>query len=283
MNRPFLTFIDLIFPFLLGILVLLFQAFIKRSEKDETKVQISLFGIATFESVMRKLWVVRVILLLIALVLFSWPAFRNYAEYFPTHLRMEVFFDDEGTEKALEQFTREEIKSLNLSENWRAEKVEYISSLNKVLEGINHPFRFDAKKGAVRSKGENTFRVQKVETWGWQKYHIEEGKGSVTHTYEMPGQGSHTISSTFELLEAETNFIDLSTTDIYIHWETVIKPEYKQIFSLSPKEAFYSHNLIALTKVQFFPYLDIGKTVYLAKQLTGDKYIPVGYSMYYPD
>jgi hypothetical protein len=280
---PVLTFIDLTYPFLLGGLVIALQFFIKAAESDLTKVQFSLFGIVTFESALRKLWLVRITLGLLAVCLFGISAIRNYAQFFPTHMQMEVFFDDEGIQKALAQFDEDELKSLNITSNWQSEKANYIASLNAVLEDMKHPFRFDARKNAVRTKGENNIKVEKVESWGWQQYHIVSGKGAVTHTYEIPGQSAYTISSTFELLESDANDLDLSFADIYWRWKKLIKPEYKQIFSRSPSDVFYSHNLISLTKVRFFPYVDTGKSVYLARQIGSNKLIPIGYAIYYPD
>lgn len=175
------------------------------------------------------------------------------------------------------------MRNVNLVSNWQNEKAEYITSLNRVLEGIKHPFRFDSHKTAVRTKGENYVEVKKIESWGWQEYRIENGRGSVIHTYEVPGRSAETISSEFQLLESDSNYLKLSSGDIYWRWTKVITPEYKQVFRKSQTDIFYSHNLISLTKVRFFPYIDIGKSVYLARQPAGDKYIPIGYAIYYPD
>lgn len=283
MTSRFFTFVDLAYPFLLGLLVIIIIIFLKKGKNDLINIHFTVFGFATFERKLRKLSIIRLVLGAVALFFFFLPTLRDYARFFPAHMQMEIFFDDKGTDDALAQFKPDELEGLNISPTWHEEKSEYIASLNKVLEDINHPFRFDAAKGAVRSKGENYLSSRKVEAWGWQRYHIEAGRGSLEHTYEIPGQGIQSISSTFELLETDDNYIDLTLSDIYFGWTKVIKPVYKQKFTLSPKEVIYSHNLIALTKVRFFPYLDISKSVYLAKQKTGDKYIPVGYAIYYPD
>ena len=283
MVTPVLTFLDLIYPFILGGAVLVLMRFIKKGENDVFKIQIPVFGIFNFEGALRKLWMIRTFLFLLALVFFSISAFRDYARFFPVHMQMEVFFDDDGVEKALAQFDEDELREFNIPQNWRDEKVTYVDSLNKVLESIHNPFRFDPTKGVVRSKGENQFKVEKVEVWGWQKYHIESGKGSVTHVYEVPGQAPQTITSTFELLETDSNNIQLSFAEIYYYWKKVIKPEYKQKFNKTPADVFYSHNLVALTKVRFFPFIDINKTVYPKRLEPTNKYIPIGFSIYYPD
>jgi hypothetical protein len=282
-NSPFLTLIDIIYPFILAGFVLTLQCFIKKAENDLTKFQFSVFGIVTFESALRKLWVVRTFLLLIAFGLFGLSAFRDYSTFFPSHMQMEVFFDDEGINNALNQFSEGDLTNLNISPTWQTEKADYIASLNRVLEGMNHPFRFDSRRNAVRTKGDNYVEVKKVESWGWQEYRIEDGRGSVTHIYEVPGQSPQTISSTFELLETDANSLDLSLADIYLRWTKIIKPEYKQIFRKTQSDVFYSHNLISLTKIRFFPFVDIGKSVYLARQPNGNKYIPIGYAIYHPD
>lgn len=84
---------------------------------------------------------------------------------------MEVFFDDEGVDRALAQFSRVEVQNLKVNENWRAGKKEYLSLLNEELQKrVNSPFRFEGTRGAVHSKGEAYFEVKKVKGWGWQKY-----------------------------------------------------------------------------------------------------------------
>jgi len=266
-NNPLLTFINLAYPFLLGTIALIFQIFIRRSQPDPSKphsIKIrDLLGLIEVEIPVRGLWIIRAVLVVVALGFFSLPAFRD--------------------DNALKQFTTNELGDLSIAEDWRTQRNEYISSLNKVLEGIKNPFRFASTPGTVRSKGENYFEVRKVESWGWQRYRIVAGKGSVTHLYEVPQQLPKTIRSDFELRETDSNNIEMSLADIYFKWTKVIKPEYKQEFVLSPDNTLYSHDLTALTRVRFFPYLDISKTVYLIRSKIPGKYVPIGYAIYYPD
>jgi hypothetical protein len=288
MTNSFLTFINLVYPLLLACLVLTLQVFIKQAE-DISKVQFSIFGIVNFESSFRKLWLIRLFLIVLAIVFFLLPAFRDYADLFPRHMQMEIFVDDEGIEDALEQFSAQEIKDANIADNWRDSKSEYIDSLNKFLIDVKHSFRFETERGAVRSKGDNSIEVRKVHGWSWQRYRIEKGKGNVTHVYETPADDpamqlpQQVLSSRFELLETDDNYIQLALSDIYFRWKKVIQPEYKQIFRLSPDKELYSIHLSALTKVRFFPYVDIEKTLYLQRRKSDGKYLPIGYAIYYPD
>ena len=60
----------------------------------------------------------------------------------------------------------------------------------------------------------------------------------------------------------------------------MIKPEFKQIIQLSQTEERFDHKLMALTKAKFFPYIDPGRTVYLAQGT--DAVVPIGYAIYTP-
>jgi len=194
---------------------------------------------------------------------------------------MEVFFDNEGLEKSLNQFTEQELIDLRVKNNWHQDKREYFTTLNKELEKRGYSFRFDENNGTFYGKGETYFEVKKVNEW--QKYIIEKAEGSLIYTLETPEEKIETLVSNFQLLETESNHIKGSLSDIYLHFTKILHPEFKQIVRLSPTEEFYHHNLVAATKIRFFPIVDIGRTIYLFREETENKLIPIGYAIYIPD
>ncbi len=287
MTNSLFNFLYLVYPIIVGVGILSLQLLIKQAE-DVSKMQFSL-GFVAFEGNFRRLWIVRMILLVLAIGFFIYPAFRDYSDLFPRHMQMEVFFDDNGLTEIVNKFSNEELQETPLAENWREHKKQYVDSLNKVLSDVKHGFRFDSLPGTVRSKGENSIEVKKLQSWSWQRYRIQSGRGNLKHTHEIPSPGTDSpqkpeiIESKFELLETASNYIDLSFTEIYWKWTKVVRPEYKQFFRLSPDKDHYNSHLTALSRVRFFPYVDIEETVYLVRAERDNRYVPIGYAVYFPD
>ncbi len=277
-----LVFIELIAPVFLGILLIIYQLFIHKSDPATIKLDLPIFGsIVKVENTVRNILLIRTLLILFSITLFSVPAFKDYSGFFPKHYKMEVFFDNTGTERALSNFTEKELSNLKIKENWRPYKMNYLRKLNKKVQGkFRVPFRFDDERGIVHSKGETIFEVKKIK--GWQKYHIVNASGLLHHILEIPGEKKVTFDSEFDLLETDSNRIDVSIADIYLRFTKVLSPEFKQIIRLSPSEILYDHKLIAPVKVRFFPVIDVGKTVYLVEDKSTSEFIPIGYAIYTP-
>ena len=203
MDAPFLTFLRLIAPVVFGVISISFQFFLKQSEKAPTKVVFNI-GIISLERYVVNEVATRIILVILTLACFAFPAFRDYTKLFPVNLKMEVYFDDDGIRKSLSEFTSREIKSLKVKEDWERDKSEYLAKLNKETKKLGIMFQFDSDNSIVHSKGRTHFEVQKVKDC-WQEYQIVDAKGYLDHVYEAPGIATQQLTSEFELLNTDAN------------------------------------------------------------------------------
>lgn len=278
MRNQFLTFLALIYPFVIGIMLLTCIPFFKTDA--ENRLTLSVLGFS-FVLPVKSTLLVRLLLLLGALILFGFPAFRDYSNLYPSHYDMDVYFDDEGVEKTLQDFTDDEIKALQITKDWKGEKKLYLQKLTKDISSIlGVPDFFSKGADCVHSTGTTTFDVDKIE--GWQNYYIREATGQLTHILELPNKERKQFHSRFELMSTRDNYIHATLSDIYFRWTKVLKPSFKQIASLSAAgdKTIYHHYLIAVIKIWFFPVCRIGNTVYLLKNGDGKTYVPIGYAVY---
>ena len=282
MNSSFINFLNLIYPFLAAIFLLLCLPFIKTT--DENKITFSPLGWISFDLHIKSKIVINLLIIILSLALLAFPAFRDYSKFFPSRYDMEVFFDEKGIESTLKDYAKDEIESLNLNDQWREERKEYLNNLTSdisIILGIDSFFI----KGHeyIHSEGSTTFFVEKVE--GWQKYHIKEAKGNLKHVLDLPkSKQTKTFHSKFELQSTRNNYITATISDIYLTYTKILKPHFKQIASLTPggDEIIYHHSLIALIKVRFFPISKIGDTIYLVKSKDEITWVPIGYAIYKP-
>ncbi len=279
MRQPFLTFLDLIYPFILGLIFLLATVFLKKSTNNG--IRLSLLEIVSLDLPFNSLYRARICFVIIAFCLFSVPAFRDYSGFFPSHYDMDVFFDDYGIERSFEIYTDEEVKSLKLHNNWKKEKAQYLSKLSKDVSLIMGVDDFFIKgEEFVHSAGQTTFFVDKIK--GFQKYHISKSSGELIHVMELPGGSKKQFHSRFDLMDTADKYFSVSLLDIYLKYSKILFPYYKQIGILDPvgKKIIYHHYLIALIKVRFFPIAEIGNTIYLVKSSDGEHWVPIGYAIY---
>ncbi|MBI3799020.1 MAG: hypothetical protein HY268_18910 [Deltaproteobacteria bacterium] len=284
MSDALSSFLSLVAPVALGVFLLSLQFYIRKEVIDRIKLHLpvfQLFGVEA-ELIIQNLVFIRILLLSSSLICFAVPAFRDYGSFFPARLHMEVFFDDEGVEHALSQFNSQELTDIKIMEDWRIGKKEFLADLSaKIEKQIHVRFRFDGTRGSVHSQGEVFMEVKKIK--GFQKYHIERLEGSLEHVMENPGQKDQVLTSEFRLLETEANRVEASLKEIYFKYTKTIRPELKQIVRISPVQELYDHELVALTKVRFFPLADIGRTIYLVRDRNTDKVVPIGYCIYTPE
>ncbi|MGB7290550.1 MAG: hypothetical protein WBD99_00050 [Thermodesulfobacteriota bacterium] len=280
MSNPFITFLELTLPFIIGIFALILMFFF--SKEGQSNITFTFFNL-NYQLPVKSVFAIRFTLLIIAFVLFSVPAFQDYTTFFPSHYEMEVFFDDDGIEKSLKEFSASEIESFNISKNWKYEKMQYFRKLNedvfKTL-GINN--FFDLRGGYIYSIGETKVFIEK--TKGWQRYYIREASGFLTHYLEKPNEQKRQFNSRFILLSTPDNFIDVTLSDIYFRHTKILRPQFKQMASLTPtgEKILYHHSLITITKVRFFPIIKINNTVYFIRGKDAFHLIPIGYAVYRP-
>jgi len=281
MNLSFSGFMWLIWPVVAGFVLLIFQFFLRQSS-GVTKLCISFLGLVGIEHTVRSTFLLRIFLILLAVFCFSLQALRDYTKPFCHRYKMQVFFDDEGLEAALRQFTEKELDELRIEHDWINEKRAYFDGLNRVIqERFGSAFRFDDARGAVHSEGFLDFRVQRL--MGWQKYQMVSGNGSLTHEFEMPGHGRQQFSSEFELLKTGACQIQISPSDVFLHWTKIVAIEFKQEAVISATERIYHHNLLCVNKLRFFPIPDVGETIYLISSASGTGRVPIGYCISSPD
>ena len=222
---------------------------------------------------------VRIIFIVIAALLFVLPGFRDYSVFFPERLALTAFFDNAGIERYVETLAKSDLVRLNIAPDWKSKKQEYFAKLNLDLSKYNLRFRFSEFPGQTYSKGEVKFRTKMIDKWGAQLYRIVEANGSLLHTTQLPGAQSVVIKSEFQLVETDGVIIDASWSDVYLRHGILIRPEFKQIIRISPTQEFYYGSLIAATRVDVFPYVNISKTLYLLRDQQG-KNVPIGYAFY---
>jgi len=280
-NQAFLFF-RFLWPIFLGLLILSLIFAIKKST-GSFKCNISLAGLFTFEKVPIRPIYVKVVIILSTITLFIYPIFRDYSSIFPEHYRIQVYFDNEGIEKALSQFNKKELKDVNIETDWKKRKKEFIDNLNIEIEKrLKTQFRFEEERGVIISEGETTFKIRKIKKWGVQKYEIYDSKGKLLHKNIKPEKQSCYVFSEFEILDTDSKYIEVPISAIVTKFKLVIMPEYKQLFMMTADNKYHLLNLITLIKVKSLPFLDILKSIYLIRIPNG-KNIPIGYTVYLPD
>lgn len=280
MRNQFLTFLDLIYPFAIGIMLLLCIPFFKSDAENRLTFSIFCFS---FNLPVKSKFLVRLLLSFVAFFFFAFPAFRDYSNLYPSHYDMDVYFDDEGLERTLQDFSDDEIKSLQINKDWKGGKKIYLKKLTNDISAIlGIQDFFNRGSDSVHSTGNTTFIVAKIE--GWQNYHIREAVGQLTHILELPNEERKQFHSRFELINTRDNYIHATFSDIYYRYTKVLKPRFKQIAILSAAgdKIIYHHYLVAVIKIWFFPVCQIGNTVYLVKSGDGNTYVPIGYAVYRP-
>lgn len=269
---------SLYWPLLAAALCLIVVAFPQTVFEKSGLLRISLFDFVSIEHGLHKN-LVRLIAFVIACCLLTVPAFRDYSRFFPESLKVTVFFDDEGIKRALESLPSHDLVRLSLAPDWQLRRRNYLAKINDDLKKLAIPFSFSDVPGQTSATGELKFKVQAIDKWGAQLYRIVEAKGSLVHTTETPGTEQYRIISEYELVNSEGSIIDGSIKDVYLNHGMMILPVFKQLYRVSlAKEAFH-HSLIAATRINVFPYIDISKTIYLLQDFDGLS-IPIAYGNY---
>src|SRR5438477_559454 len=82
---------------------------------------------------LRYVWVIRTALLLGTVLWLATSFGTDFSSYFPSKLRMNVFYDEPGIEAALSEFTESEKTALGIASDWQARRREYYVRLKKPL------------------------------------------------------------------------------------------------------------------------------------------------------
>jgi hypothetical protein len=238
-------------------------------------VRVSLFDFISIEHGLHK-GIIRMLAFTMTLVFLAIPAFRDYSRFFPESLRLAVFFDVPGIERVIKTLSQEDLAKLSLRPGWQERRKIYLANINVELEAVGIPFRFRDEQGQTSATGELKFRTQSIDRWGAQLYRIIEAKGSLVHTTQAFGEDPYRLFSEFELVNTEANNIEASFSDVYWNHGILIMPVFKQLYRVSPSREIYHHALIAATRIDIFPYINIGNTIYLFPENGSN--VPIAYA-----
>ncbi|MGX1168678.1 MULTISPECIES: hypothetical protein [Bradyrhizobium] len=224
-------------------------------------VRISLLDWISLEHDVHK-GLIRLLALLLVVACGAASAFRDYSHSFPDLLNVNVFFYGDGIEKTIQSMSDDDITKLNSTSDWKQRKKEYYTKINNELQELGIPFKFGDAPGQTSATGPLRFRTQPIEKWGAQLYRITEAGGTLVHVSQSPGTEEYRTVSEFGLTNSDFN---LKGTVKDVYWENaiLIMPVLKQLYRISPSREIYHHSLIAATRVEIFPYINISKTVYL--------------------
>ena len=105
--------------------------------KLEAGFQIGIFGIKVpLATLVEQIWVIRgtLIAVVLACVMFAFNV--DFSKYFPTLLRMDVYFDIRGIERTLNLFADQTRKDILLAENWNSLVAQYDEEVSVGLDQL---------------------------------------------------------------------------------------------------------------------------------------------------
>lgn len=263
--------------------VLLLLLFSLRKEEDLGRIEINptFLGISILKYGLpiSNVWLARAILLCLSIAVLSLLIFMDYSNFFPNHLKMEVFFDKKGIHDSLKAFSEEEFKQMGIPDNYEEFQNRYYDDLNiEVRRLFQKDENFWIPAENIHSQGETSFYAEKLP--GVQKYHIKESEGKLTHAIEIPNMPMLQFKSFFEKLNSKYDYLTPSLTEMFIKHRVILQPRFKQIFAenLKSEGKSFHHTLVCFTKVNLFPYPKVCNTIYLTELNEG--VIPIGYAIY---
>jgi len=282
MESSIFIFLKLYAPFLFSLLFFVSIFLVKKTRRG-TAITIRpplFFEMVEFKIPISSIVKTRSVLALAAIVPLVIPLFLDFSSFFPAHLKMEVFYDEQGIRDSFTQFEDSEIKTLNIPTDYSSYRERYYQDLDsEVKRMLDIPIFFDAKEGSIHSSGQTSFVVEKVE--GIQKYHISESSGELLHTLELPNQPPKQFKTFFEKLPTREDYLSPSIWHILAKHTIIIRPQFKQILAQNIKTegVVFHHSVVGVTKVTIFPWPDFSNTIYLAS-FPGVGLVPIAYAIY---
>jgi len=282
MSSPIVIITKLYGPIVISAVLLLLSFFL-RKEKDLGRIELNptFMGISIFkyELPISNAWLARAIMLCGSIAVLSFLIFMDYSGFFPNHLKMEVFFDKKGIRDSLKSFSKEEFRQLGIPDNYEKFQNRYYDDVKlEVRKVLQKDDNFLIPPESIHSQGETSFYVEKLP--GIQNYRIKKSEGKLAHAIEKPNTPIVEFKSFFEKLNSKYDYLAPSLTEIFIKHSIILQPRFKQIFAdnLTSEGRSFNHILVALTKVNFFPYPKLSNTIYLVE--LDDVVIPIGYVIY---
>ncbi len=203
---------------------------------------------------------------------------RDYSSFFPSKLKLEVFYDRDGIRETVEDF-RVAQPALQVATDWEGKRALYYQELDRETASPSGSGHFFGNERFVHSRGEVTFVVKKVS--GFQSYHIEDAHGEVLHELALPGQPKQQLLTAFEKLETASDYLHPTFRQLVIEREFIIKPRFKQYVGAEKlvSTLAFKTAVVGVTKIRVFPLPEFSRTLYLA-DLPGSGLVPIGYAVY---
>ena len=199
---------------------------------------------------------------------------------------MDVYFDLPGIERTLGLFRKEQLRPISLADNWKGLLGNYDREVKHSLTQVwrrrgsrDLATLADMSREFVHARGEAIFRAERV---GVFAYHIVESKGSLDYEVDIPKKPKIKFRGEFYLRETAANHIRPSLLELIWSRDIVIRPEFKQVFSVEQDgvDAPFDHVVICVTQVSLLPVPSFSNTLYLW-QLPDGMTVPIGYAVYY--
>jgi hypothetical protein len=204
----------------------------------------------------------------------------DFTQFYPSELRMQVYFDQAGISESLAEMPQDSIRKLGVVFDWQAAR-NYYDSMDRSrrrVTGKNEPFFSSGAQ--LSSEGRTTFVIEKI--GDLQTYRIVEAEGNLTHTLVRPSGNEERFVTLFSKVASAGDFVHPTFSDIFIYRSFVIFPRF------SEKVADYNqangvqvdHFLVGLTRVYIWPMPGYSNTVFLYEDPQG-RYVPIAYAVYY--
>jgi hypothetical protein len=223
----------------------------------------------------------RIGLICVAFIALARMAFIDYSKLYPHTLVMEVFFDPEGVERTLARLSQGERERLGIPENYKNFQKIYYEGLDRELEKVlGERVVFEEGYRDIHSEGDAKFVVEKVD--GFQRYHLKESGGQLSHTLERPGQPPLEFMTFFEKRNSAYDYFQPeSIGSLLLGRGILIRPMFNQILAenMRTRGKVCHHTIIGATKVYLYPFPCYSNTLYLA-EIAQAGIIPIAYAVY---
>ncbi len=283
MESTLVIFLKLYAPFLISLLFVVAIFLVKKTRKG-TVLTIRPLGhfieMVEIKIPISSIVITRTILGIIAILPLFTLLFLDFSSFFPSHLKMEVFFDEQGIHDSFNQFDADEIKNLTIPSDYLSYREQYYQDLDREAKRLLFiPIFFDEKNGSIHSSGQTSFVVEKVD--GIQKYHVSESSGELLNTLELPNQPTRQFKTFFEKLPTKEDYLSPTIWHILTKHTVILRPQFKQILAQDIKAdgVVFHLTVVGVTKVAIFPWPDFSNTIYLAN-FPGVGLVPIAYAIY---
>jgi len=208
--------------------------------------------------------------------------FYDYSVFFPAVLQMDVYFDQAGVVRTADEiFSKAEQKETGMVRADEAIRQHYFGVLDteaRLALGKEASF-FLVSNGNVHSTGRTTFKVKKIN--GWQRYHIEESKGELTHVLDAAHVPETEFVTLFDKLPTAEDYLEPSISELFLKGEVILQPRFRESLAEYRTSRSVTFNIVVVgfTKVFTIPWPHYSSTVYCA-DIAGVGFVPIAYAIY---